>query len=575
MSLVASDGRIDWWAFPTLESAPVCAHILDPERGGHFLLAPAEPYEVTRHYVPRTNVLRSTYRTASGSLEVTDSLNTGTGGPLPWTELARRIRGLEGRVSLSWEFVPGTSFTDSAPEITDRDGVPVVRAGGVQMAVISDAARPPDIEGTSVRGGFTVSEGEDVLVSIVASRGEPLFVPPTDTIKSRMERTVSSWSSWTELIDHDSPWSDQVVRSALTLKTLISEPADAIAAAATTSLPERVGGDKNWDYRFAWVRDSSFTVDALISLSLHEEVHAAVAWLLAAIERTHPDLRVFYTLSGEEQTDEAQTVDVPGYRASRPVRVGNDAARQTQLGNYGDLFDTIYRYAEAGHLVDPGTRKMLTELADRCAGDWTQEDSGIWELTECHHYTISKIGCWVALDRASRLARAGQLPVECAASWAGEAERVRAWVVENCWSETHDAYSFYAGSEELDAAVLLAGRTGFDRGDRLRKTIDAIEDELGVKGTPLIFRYSGMQDEEGTFVACTFWLVDALARTGQLVRARELMDRAMTMCNGLGLLSEEIDPSDGSFLGNFPQGLSHLSLINAADTLARASADND
>ena len=404
----------------------------------------------------------------------------------------------------------------------------------------------------------------------MASDREPLFLASPRSIAERIERTVDSWRRWSSLVRYDGSWRHEVIRSALALKSLLYEPGGAIAAAATTSLPERIGGNKNWDYRFAWVRDSSFTVDALIELALEEEAQAAVSWLLAAIDRTLPDLHVFYSLGGEPAGDVTE-LDSPGYRGSRPVRVGNRAERQLQLGNYGDLFETINRYCEDGHLIDAHSAETLCELADRCCEQWTEEDSGIWELTDQRHYTISKVGCWVALDRAARMADSGQLPEGSSSRWRSAAEEIKQWVGDNCWSDRNRSYAMYAGGDELDASTLLVGRTGFDRGERLSATIEAIVNHLGVEGSPLLYRYSGMQSEEGAFLACTFWLVEALASTGQVERARRLMDQAVTMTNDVGLMSEQIDPSDGSFLGNFPQGLSHLALINAADAIGNVS----
>lgn len=546
---------------------------MDPEQGGYLFLGPSATARTEREYIPRTNVLKTSYETATGRAEVLDALNTGATGPLPWTELVRLVRGVQGFVQLSWEFVPGNIFGQSRPWAQIRDGIPVVTVHDLTMAIVADGSGESEVEGHRVTGTIDIHAGEQFLLSVVGCEKQPLFIPRPETIKVRLDRTIRGWERWADLIEHDGPWRDYVVRSALTLKALLSEPADAIAAAATTSLPERICGDKNWDYRFAWVRDSSFTVDSLINLGLDEEVHASVSWLLAAIDRSRPELRVFYTLLGEEPYG-ASTLDVPGYRNSQPVRVGNDAHEQLQLGNYGDLFDTIFRYTESGHLIDAHSADLLADLADSCCDDWLKEDSGIWELPERRHYTISKLGCWVALDRASRLAAVGQLPAQHAQRWNREAAEIHAWILKHCWSERHGAYSCYAGTDELDASVLLAGRTGFDTGPRLTSTIEAVIRNLGISGTPLLYRRTGMDKEEGAFIVCTFWLIDALVRTGQVDRSRSTMDQAVLLCNDLGLLSEEIDPDSRTFLGNFPQGLSHLALISAAHVLGRAISEN-
>jgi GH15 family glucan-1,4-alpha-glucosidase len=271
---------------------------------------------------------------------------------------------------------------------------------------------------------------------------------------------------------------------------------------------------------------------------------------------------------GGNPADGHTELDAPGYRQSHPVRAGNSASAQTQLGTYGDFFNAIHRYIQAGHLLDAGTARLLVDLAERCCDTWMRRDSGIWELHEPEHFTISKIGCWTALDRAIRLAESDHLPADRVDRWRGEVEQISGWVRDHCWSDELQAYTLYAGSTELDAAVLLAGRTGFDRGHRLRQTIEACSNGLGIEGTPLLYRYSGMEKEEGAFVACTFWMVEALVWSGQLARAISLMNSAIGFVNNLGILAEQIDPADGSYLGNIPQGLSHLALINAAHAIA-------
>jgi len=568
VALVAADGSVDWWPVPTLHAPPICAALLDPAQGGRFSLAPVGCFHSQRRYLPDTNVLETTYQTDSGSVRVTEALNSGLAGRLPWTELARCVEGLDGHVRMQWSFFPGDRFGSARPWASLRSGMPVIVVRDQIMALIVHGADPGRISAHGVTGEAVVGVEDRLLIAVVVTDDEPLFIPDQTSIERRMDHSIRSWREWATGVEYEGPWRETIVRSALALKTLFYEPGGAIAAAATTSLPERIGGDKNWDYRFSWIRDSSFTIDAFISLGLHEEVHASVSWLLAALRNHGPDLHVFYTLDGGVPEDQVELA-APGYRGSQPVRSGNGAAAQRQLGNFGDLFDTIFRYVNAGHLLDRATALVLTDLADRCCDHWMDRDSGIWELDRLEHYTISKIGCWVALDRAGKLARDGQLPNEHTSRWFDEASEIKSWVDEHCWSADQFSYTMFAGSDELDASVLLAGRTGFECGDRLALTIEAIQGGLGVLDSPLLYRYSGMREEEGAFVACTFWMVDALVRTGRLNDATSLMGRAVRLVSELGLLAEQMDPSDGSFLGNFPQGLSHLALINAAQALVR------
>ena len=567
VALLASDGNVDWWALPALDSPPVLSRLLDPDGGGRLTLAPSGAYEATRRYLDDTNVIETVYTVATGSARVTSALNVGSAGRLPWTELAQRIEVLSGVVDIEWDFTPGDRFGRANSWVTERHGTPVARIEDQTLGLILDGLGPAAIAPHSVSGQTRMHEGSRALLAVVATDAEPLFLPAPDAIQSRLDRTISSWRRWADLLTHDGRWNFAVRRSALAIKTLLAEQSGAIAAAATTSLPERVGGPKNWDYRYAWTRDSSFTLDALINLDLHEEVHGAVSWLLSAIRNNGGDLHVFYSLDGTI-ADREVTLDIAGWRHSRPVRAGNSASRQTQLGTYGDLFDTISRYCAEGHEIEPATGRALADLADRCCDQWRHRDSGIWELEACRHYTISKIGCWVALDRAVHLAETGQLPCSHLERWRSGADEIRAWVNEHCWSDAKQAYTFYAGTDDLDAAVLLAARTGFESGPRLVSTIEAIATELA--HGPLLYRYSGMNEEEGAFVACSFWMVEALAKTGQTDRARQIMEGVIALANDVGLFSEQIDPETGAFLGNMPQGLSHFALINAAFALERA-----
>ncbi len=472
-------------------------------------------------------------------MRVTAALNVGSAGRLPWTELVQRIEVVEGIVELEWEFAPGNRFGRADPWITDRHGTPVTSIEET-IGIVVDGLPSGDVGPHRVIGRATLHQGERALFAAVATDTQPLFVPSAAAIDSRLDRTIDSWRNWAARLPSDGAWGTAVRRSALAIKTLLTEATGAIAAAATTSLPETIGGPKNWDYRYSWIRDSSFTLDALINLGLHEEVHGAVSWLLNAIRDAGGDLHVFYTLDGTV-ADKQTELDIPGYRHSRPVRAGNSASGQTQLGTYGDLFDTIHRYCNEGHLIDLATGRMLADLAERCCDRWRDRDSGMWELGTLQHYTISKIGCWVALDRAARLADDGQIPATRAERWRATADEICAWVNTHCWSETKQSYTFYAGTDDLDAAVLLAGRTGFERGPRLASTIDAVTAELA-RG-PLIYRYTGMGKEEGAFVACSFWMVDALACTGQVDRARQLMDQTVAHTNDVGLLPDRSTPT--------------------------------
>jgi GH15 family glucan-1,4-alpha-glucosidase len=401
---------------------------------------------------------------------------------------------------------------------------------------------------------------------------EPLPRPTRDEIERRLDETADAWRTWIRDHAYDGPWHDAVTRSALVLKLLTYEPAGGIAAAATTSLPERLGGDQNWDYRFCWVRDAAYTLDALLALGMREDAHASLSWLLDRIATTAPEVKPLYPLSGGPAVGET-TVALDGYRGSQPVRVGNAAEGQTQLGVYGDLLDTAWRYVDEGNSLDENTRSLLVSILGKLASVWREPDSGFWEIRgDTRHYTHSKLSAQIAYDRALRLARAGELPNDDAPQWVRAQDEVQSFVESRCWSERLGSYRFYADEDKLDTTTLLAYRRAVPEHatERLESTIATIRRELGAGG-PLLYRHSDAVGQEGAFVASSFWLADALARAGRVDEAADVMDGMIALANDVGLYSEEIDPASKDFLGNFPQGLSHLALVQAAVAIAKAS----
>jgi GH15 family glucan-1,4-alpha-glucosidase len=569
-ALVAADGRIDWWAVPSMDAPPVFAAILDPDGGGFFTLEPAVPYQAERRYLAGTNVLETTFRTGGGAVHVVDALNRDVDGPLPWTELVREVRATAGEVPMRWRVVPGDRFGRARPWAWRHDGRPLIRLQDQTIAVVTEGAGEPEVGRAKVRGEFVARPGTDALLVLAAADRGPVPLPAPAQVRTRLRATEASWRRWSETVEYHGPDRDLVVRSALVLKLLTYAPTRGLLAAATTSLPERIGGKRNFDYRYGWVRDTSFALDTLIQLGLQHDAHGTLTWLLGAVSSTAPDIRPFYGMQGNVPLEEAE-LPVRGYRDSRPAHDGNKAVSQSQWGNFGDLFQVVWLAVSRGQAVlDPETARMLERVADRVCDEWTNPDSGIWELGTHRHYTFSKMACWVALDRAVRLAEDGQLPAGHGNTdrWRAEAAAIHEWTEEHCWSQARQSYSFYAGSDDLDAAVLLGARMGYLPADdpRFNQTIDAIRGELA--DGALLYRYTGSRQQENAFIACAFWLADALALAGRGKEARHVFREAAAHGSDLGLLSEEVDPASGELLGNLPQALSHLALLMAACQLA-------
>ena len=571
VALVALDGAIDWLPVPAVDGVTIFGSLLDVERGGSFSLRPVGEYEVERRYRPDTNLLETTFTTGDGVVTVTDALSLQDGGQLSWIELVRRVHGKRGRVRLRYELRPRIDFGNEPFEISERDGARLVSGGGIVLSFRAWDAGELAASPTAIAGELEARRGSDALLVCTCVKDEIIPLPPRAEIEIRLERTADAWQRWVDFHTYEGEWEPVVDRSALALKLLIRADTGAMTAAATTSLPERIGGDWNWDYRFAWLRDSAFVLDALGQLGYREQVHASLSWLLRATDATHPRLHAFFRLDGSVPGPERE-LELTGYRGSQPVRSGNGALEQLQLGTYGNLLSTIAHYVHNGNALDELTGVRVVEIANHVCRVWEQEDSGIWELNELRHYTSSKVNCWVALDRALSLAAAGEAPDDHVDRWRAECARIRAWIDEHCWSERRAAYTFYAGTDELDAALLLAVHVGYlpAADQRLHSTVDRIRVELGAGG-PLLYRYSGSRGAEGAFVPCSFWLAEAYAHLGRLDEARDTMSALLGLANDVGLYAEEIDPETKAFLGNFPQALTHLALINAAIAIRHAT----
>jgi GH15 family glucan-1,4-alpha-glucosidase len=565
LALVGSDGAIDWMCLPELDSPSVFAALLDDRDGGHFTVRPAIPYTVSRRYLERTNVLETTFHTDHGQAQLTDALTVDEAQAAPWRELVRELRGVTGTVPMHWELRPRFGFGQRAAAFERHGPAFVARDGALQLALRAWDAGEPAISDGAVRGSFEIEAGSEAMVAMVATDGEPLPVPERDQVHRRLEATSRVWRSWVARHMHEGPWRHAVERSLLAISLLADGRTGAIAAAGTTSLPESLDAERNYDYRFGWVRDLCFTVDALLAVEMGQLAQASVSWLLAATGHTHPRIDPVYALGGDVVRAQHE-VPLAGYRGRGPVNVGNDAGSQLQLGGFGDFVETIATYVERGHILPPSVGERLADTADLLTQIWRSTDSGLWELPDRAHYGTSKLGCWVAFDRILDLVERGQVPARHVSRWRRERDDARAFIERHLFSEEKHSYLLTAGGRELDCGMLLAARRGFAPRERLQGTIDAIRSELHASG-PLFYRYSGMQDEENAFLACSFWMVQALALAGRSDEAAELMDGAVDLANDVGLYSEQMEPGTRSMRGNIPQALTHLALITAADAL--------
>jgi GH15 family glucan-1,4-alpha-glucosidase len=577
VALIARDGAVDWLCLPNVDSPPVFARILDADRGGSFRLEPVVPFEAERRYQPNSNVLETTFITAKGRVRVTDAMTlTDIKRISPMRELVRKVQALSGTVPLRWSLEPRFGYGRADTRIERRDGRWFAHAGSDALVLgLCDAGEGEARDG-AVSGGLELAQGSSALFSLAAAHNEPLVIPGREDSERRLERTVRFWPQWAGRAEYDGAWREAVVRSTLALKLLTFAPSGAIVAAPTTSLPEWIGGSRNWDYRFTWLRDASWTLDAMLRLGFHDEAHAFFWWLMHASRLTQPRLQILYRIDGSDHTVERELQELSGYRGSAPVRIGNGARDQVQLDLYGAVLEAIWLYGRAvGHL-DGDTGKEVARIADYVSDHWRDPDNGIWEVRdERTHYTQSKALCWVALDRACALGEEGLIP-DRHDRWRAEADELRRFVENEGWDEERRSYVRAPDLRELDASLLTLPLLGYHdpRGKRIEGTIAAIEREL--REGPYVYRYrgeDGLEGEEGAFLTCSFWLVDAYARVGRLEDANALMQQLVGLANDVGLYSEEIDPRTGDFLGNFPQGLTHLALVNAAVSIADAEAE--
>jgi alpha,alpha-trehalase len=576
-ALVGADGSVDWWPGPRFDGHSVFSRILDPS-AGHFSVRPVSAAGPARRtYVPGTMVLRTEHPAADGMLRVTDCLALEPGargheiGLRSPDALVRLVEAVGGEVEVAVELVPRTEYGLNVPRLV-REGGAIATTGGPHRLFLT-GGEDLEVDGAHATGTLRLRDGERRglvlrrVVGIDAGPPEPLDAA------AAIEDAIAAWRSWLDLHDdaYQGPYRDEVMRSALVVQALTYQRSGAVVAAPSASLPEVPGGSSNFDYRYAWLRDSSMVARALRIATCSDEGARYFDWMTrAAAGCRHDDhVQIVYGLEGERALHEYQLEHLRGHRDSRPVRVGNDAWRQRQLDVLGELLEVASRLGDDLEL-DDFHADFLCDLVDRAAERWREPDAGIWEARDRpRHHTTSKVMCWVALDRGVRLAdRLG--PRAQPKRWSAARDEIRRYVLERAWSEALGGFAGIVGEDGADVSVLLVAKLGFlhPADERMRATCDAIERELGANG--LVRRFSG---DEGAFLPACFWLASCRAIAGDVDRARAIFERALRCANDVGLLSEMSDPASGAAWGNTPQALSHVALILAADRIGTAERE--
>jgi GH15 family glucan-1,4-alpha-glucosidase len=575
-ALVATDGSIDWFCCPRFDSPSVFASLLDHEKGGHFQIAPERDDYVARQlYLPDSAALITRFMTEDGVGEVVDFMPVEVPErPTPRHRLVRTVRVVRGTMRFILECAPRFDYGRAAHELKLTDGGAVFRSSDLRLTLHS--ATGLGRQGDDARGEMTLRQGQVAGVVLESESDGPPRAIPEDEILDMLDATISHWRSWLHRSTYVGRWREIVQRSAMTLRLMTYAPTGAPVAAPTAGLPEQVGGERNWDYRFTWVRDASFSVYALLGLGYMEEAGAFLQWLRDRVaEQAGVDsgpLKIMYRIDGGADLQEERLEHFEGYRGSRPVRIGNGAADQLQLDIYGETMNSLFHAEELGlQIGHPGWVK-LTNIIGWLASNWDRPDEGIWETRGGRKdFTYGRLMSWVAMDRMIKIARDRGLPADLERLMT-ERDRIYQQLVEKGWNARKGAYVQHYGSEVMDASVLLMPLVGFasPTDPMWQSTLRAVDRDL--VSDSLVYRYDpsaspdGLRGHEGTFSICTFWYVDALARSGRLDDARLVFEKMLTYANHLGLYSEEIGPT-GEQLGNFPQAFSHLSLINAAINL--------
>jgi GH15 family glucan-1,4-alpha-glucosidase len=574
-ALVASDGAIDWLCAPHFDSDPVFGRLVGGSAAGTFRVGPASSATLfTRRYRPGSATLETIWNADGAQLTLVEGMVGEIAGRLlPATMLVRRLTARGGSVDVTIEFDPRIGEAHRSPRAVRRGARLVCSRNSLAVALETR----PDIGIQAGRSTSARLEPDRPLTLVLAlAHREPLVYVDPDAAWEALKADEQRWRAWTEEIDTEIPFRDPVVRSLLTLRLLTYSPSGAPVAAPTTSLPEELGGIRNWDYRFTWPRDASIGVGTFLGAGKKHEAGMFLGWLLHASRLDRPRLPVLLTLHGKHPRPERTLDGWPGYADSRPVRVGNGAADQHQLDGYGWVLDAAWLITRAGQPLSSEAWRAVRGFADRVCDRWREPDAGIWEIRgDPQHHVHSKLMAWLALDRALRIADTRRLSKRRRQRWRVERDFIAEQVRDHGFRDSRNSYTRSYGSDELDAAILILPLLGLDQdGHRVRDTVDAIQRDLGAGGS-LLYRYrpgsDGLPGSEGAFLPCAFWLVQALAKTGRVDEAVERFGALLQLATPLGLYAEEMDPASQEHLGNFPQALTHAALVQAALALRDAA----
>jgi GH15 family glucan-1,4-alpha-glucosidase len=578
VALIDTDGTIDWYCCPRFDSPSVFGAILDKRRGGYCRIAPATGHWTPKQlYLPDTNVLITRFLAPTGVAEVQDFMPISSGQAAHRHRLIRRILGVRGEMRFLLEVEPRFNYARDEHETVFHEMGAVFTSPSLCLAL--QTALPLEFTGTGVACEFTLLPGESA--TFVLEQVPETYIPRGySEVETReaFEHTVDYWRRWLSQSRYQGRWREMLHRSALTLKLMTYKPTGAIVAAPTTSLPEQIGGGRNWDYRYTWIRDSAFSLYALLLLGFTEEAAGFMEWLTERFREQRSaqqgPLQIMYGIDGRAELEEEVLHHLEGYRGSSPVRIGNGAADQLQLDIYGELIDSVYLYNRHGTLIHYDAWVDLARIVDWVCENWDQADEGIWEVRGGRQrFTYSRLMSWVALERAIRIAHGRALPADIG-RWQQARDRIFGEIMTRGWSEKKQAFVQAYDSDVLDASVLLMPLVHFiaPTDPRWLSTLDAMSREL--VSDSLVYRYNveaspdGLEGDEGTFSICTFWYVEALARAGRLDEARLAFEKMLTYANHLGLYAEQIGVT-GDALGNFPQAFTHLALISAGHFLDR------